>query len=308
MAQIYMPDDESDPFIYLMDSVSLNGCPLTDAEMTAEQYLQFAARDLEDESERGAVNGISNAKRALHQTVEIILQAYGLLARNRRVSFPQKLELIDEAGLFSLAILNTLNLERNAVEHEYRIPTHARVQEVIDVTRLWLLATRRLSQFVAYESLAGWRADQTLGVVQLDPARGLLSFFKVTGPSQEYEHEGKHYTFLEPIRMTGGALAPGIEIDPSPLWSVALRHQNRDEWSPLLRSVVALNEARYGVDAAVVRRAGIEVSMRVTLPLAEQEHVREFLSQRKKGSAILNYANFVFGFEPNYAPDNSPDQ
>ena len=123
---IYIPDNESDPFIYLMDSVSLNGCPLTDTEVTAEQYLQFAARDLEDESDRGAVNGIGNAKRALHQTVDALLQAYGLLARNRRASFPQKLELIDKAGLFSLAILNTLNLERNAVEHEYRVPTHAR--------------------------------------------------------------------------------------------------------------------------------------------------------------------------------------
>ena len=56
MTQIYMPDDQSDPYIYLMDSVSLSGCPLTDAEVTAEQYLQFVARDLEDASERGAVN------------------------------------------------------------------------------------------------------------------------------------------------------------------------------------------------------------------------------------------------------------
>jgi hypothetical protein len=299
MTQIYIPDDESNPFTYLMDSVSLSGCPLTDTEVTAEQYLQFAARDLEDESERGAVNGIGNAKRALHQAVDALLHAYGLLVRNRRASFPQKLELINEAGLFSLAILNTLNLERNAVEHEYRVPTHPRVQEVIDVARLWLLATRRLSEYVAYESLAGWRADQTLGVVQLDPAQGLLSFFKVTGPSQEYEHEGKQYTFLEPIRMTGGALAPGVEIDPSPVWSVALRYQNRDEWSPLLRSMVmvALNETRYGADTAVVKRTGIQVSMRVTLPLSEQERLSQFMKGGGKGSAILNYADFVFGFK-----------
>lgn len=139
-----------------MDSVSLNGCPLTDAEVTAEQYLQFAAADLEDASERGAVNGIGNAKRAVHRTVDALLQANGLLASNQRCSFPQKLELKDEAGLFSMAILNTLNLERNAVEHEYRVPARARVQEVIDVGRLWLLATQRLREYVAYESLAGW--------------------------------------------------------------------------------------------------------------------------------------------------------
>lgn len=308
MAQIYIPDNESNPFIYLMDSVSLNGCPLTDIRVTAEQYLQFAMQDLEDKSERGAVNGIGNAKRALHQTVDALLQAYGLLARNQRASFQKKLELIDEAGLFSLTILNTLNLERNAVEHEYRVPTIARVQEVTDVARLWLLATGRLSEYVAYECLAGWRADQTLGVVQLDPVHGLLSFFKVTGPSQGYEQEGKQYTFLEPIRTPGGALAPGVDVDSSPLWSVALRYQNRAEWSPLLRSVVALNEARYGVDKAVVRRTGIEVSMRLVLPLAEEERVLEVLRGRKKGSAVLNYADFIFGFQPGFAPDSSPDQ
>jgi len=126
MTQIIIPDDESDLFTYLMDSVSLNGYPLTDTDVTAEQYLQFAARDLEDESERRAVNGIGNAKRAIHQTVEALLQAYGLLARNQRLSFPHELELIDQAGLFSLAILNTLNLERNVVEHEYRVPSHAK--------------------------------------------------------------------------------------------------------------------------------------------------------------------------------------
>jgi hypothetical protein len=156
--------------------------------------------------------------------------------------------------------------------------------------------------------LAGWRADQGLGVVQLDPARGLLSFFKVTGPSQEYEHQGKQYTLLEPIRTTRGALVPGVEIDPSPLWSMALRYQNRDKWSRLLRPVVALNASRYRVDATVVRRVGIEVSMRVTLPLAEQQHFRDFLEGDKKGSAILNYADFMFGFKPSSADDGSLDQ
>lgn len=98
MTQIYLADEESEPFIYLMQSVNLNGCPLTNTDVTVEQYLQFAARDLEDASERGAVNALGNIKRALHQTVDTLLQGYGLLARNRRLSFPRKLELIDTAG------------------------------------------------------------------------------------------------------------------------------------------------------------------------------------------------------------------
>jgi hypothetical protein len=280
-----------------MESVSLNGCPLTTTtDVTAERYLQFAARDLEDASERGAVNALGNIKRALHQTVDTLLQGYGLLARNRRLSFPRKLELIDIAGLFSLSILKTLNDERNLVEHDYRVPTHARAKEALDVVRLWLLATRRLSEFVVYESLAGWRDDQTLGVVQLNPALGLLEFFKVNGPSQVDEFEGKAYTFLLPIRVTGGGLADGVQIDPQPRWSVTLGYTNRADWQPLLRPIVTLNGYRYGVDGPVVKRDSVEVSMRVTLRLAEQERILQQIHSTRTGSLTLDYGNFVFGF------------
>ena len=268
--------------------------------------MQFATADLEDAPEQGAVNGIGNARRAVHPTVGALVQAYGLLARNQRSSFPQKLELIDEAGLLSLAILSTLDLERGAVEHEYRVPARARVQEVIDVARLWLLATWRLRGYVACGSLAGWRADVAPGVVQLDPARGLLSFFKVTGPGKEHEHEAKQYAFPEPIPMTGGALTPGAGIDPGPLWTAALRCQNRDERGPVPRPAAALNAARYGVDAAAARRRGLEAPVRVTLPLAGQERVREFLESGTMGSAVLNYAGLESGSAPSPAGGSSP--
>jgi len=298
MTQVYLADDESEPFTYLMESVSLNACPLMNSDVSAEQYLQFATQDLEDESEHGAINALSNVKRALHQTVDSLLQGYGLLARNRRLSFPKKLELIDAAGLFSLSILNTLNQERNLVEHDYQVPTHARAQEALDVVRLWLLAIRRLSEFVVYESLAGWRADQTLGVVQLNPALGLLSFYKVTGPSRIDEFDGRSYTFLLQIRTVGGGLGHGVQIEPEPLWSIELRYRNRAEWQPLLRPVVALNGYRYGVDGAVVDRAGLQVSMRLNFEIGEAERFRRWMRTNAKGPPTLDYSKFMFGFEP----------
>ena len=59
----------------------------------------------------------------------------------------------------------------------YRVPAHARAQEVLDLVRLWLLATRRLSEFVVYESLAASWADEvpvhrdTIERVSLSPSR-----------------------------------------------------------------------------------------------------------------------------------------
>jgi hypothetical protein len=298
-------DSETDPFTYLMPSVELNGSPLI-TDVTAEQYLQYAARDVEEGSARGAMNALGNAKRSLHLTVDSLLNAYGLLARNTRASFPRKLELLDNAGLFSLSILNTLNLERNVMEHEYRVPSTERVQEVIDVGRLLLLATLRIGEFVPYECLAGWRADQRLGVVQLDPGRGLLSFFEVKGPSRVSELSGGRVAILERIRDNEGRLSPGIEINPRPAWEHFLEYRSREVWRPLLRSIIELSDTLSAVGAAKVREDGIRVDMRIShsvlLPRLDQldstqTQALEFL-RNSGGTPILDYSRFAFGFEP----------
>jgi hypothetical protein len=292
---IHIAGHDTEPFTYLMPSVELTGLPLLDGEITPEQYLQYAARDLEDGSDRGAINALGNAKRALHLIVDSLLNAYGLLVQNRRTSFPARLELIDAAGLFSLSILNTLNLERNVVEHEYRAPSQARAREMVDVGRLLLLATQRMGAQVPYECTAGWRADQTLGVVQLDPTVGVLSFFTVTGPTQIYNHEGKDLALLEPIRTGKGALLPGVEIHRNPAWTVGLEYRTREYWRPLLRPLVELASTKFGISPAVVYDDRIQVSITTTLPRVQQDKVRDFM--RGKGRPVLDYSNFRFGFE-----------
>jgi hypothetical protein len=295
MTVIYLPDHDSDPFTYLMRSVEFNGSPLV-TDVTAEEYLQYAAHDLEDESARGSMNAMGNAKRALHLTIESMLNAYGLLAQNTRTSFPQKLHLLDAAGLFSLSILNTLNLERNVMEHEYRVPSPQRVQEVIDVGRLLLLATQRMGEYVPYECLAGWRADGTLGVVQLDPGRGLLTFFKVTGQSRTLD--GSQVSVLERIRNRDGRLLPGVEIDQNPMWEFNLRFNNKADWGPVLRPLIKLTEIQRGVDPAIVRSSSVSVSMRITLPIYRQELEDSIGTVLSGGPPVLDYSDFAFGFEP----------
>jgi hypothetical protein len=154
------------------------------------------------------MNALGNAKRALHLTIDSLLNAYGLLACNTKINFPKKLELLDTAGLISLSILSTLNLERNVMEHEYRVPSSLRVQELIDVGRLLLLATLRMGGHVPYGCLAGWRLDQKLGVVQLDPGRGTLSFYDVDGPTSTSSDGG--LTTLKRIRTEDGGLQTSL--------------------------------------------------------------------------------------------------
>jgi len=292
---IHIADDETEPFTYLMPSVELTGLPLLDADITPAQYLQYAIRDLDDKSGRGAINALGNAKRALHLIVDSLLNAYGLLSQNHKVGFPAKLELIDAAGLFSLSILGTLNLERNVMEHEYRVPDQATVQEMVDVGRLLLLATRRMGEHVPYECLAGWQADHSLGVIQLDPGTGVLSFFTVIGPTQVFEHENKAVTLLEPIRAVRGALVPGVAIEPCPAWTVSLGYKNRDDWRPLLRPLVNLTGAGLTLNSAVANDGRMQVSITTSVSRDQQREIQE--SMRGKGNPILDYSGFVFGFE-----------
>lgn len=182
--------------------------------------------------------------------------------------------MMGAAGLFSLSILNTLNLERNVMEHEYRIPDPARARGMIDVGRLLLLATQRMGEYVAYECLAGSAAD----------------------PSQVYDHEGTEVRLLNPVRSRNGGLLPGIEIDERPVWTFSLRHQHREKWGSLLAPLVQLSASRSGNESAVVYDDQIQVSMRITLPRHEQRQVRDFMDGR--GRPVLDYSTFAFGFDP----------
>jgi hypothetical protein len=290
---------ESEPYLYVTDSICLSGMPLLGNQVTAKEYLQYATEDLSMDAPRGVINALGNAKRALHLTIDSTLNAYGLLARNRRVSFPRKLKLLDAAGLFSLSILNTLNVERNAMEHEYVAPTSARVSEVVDVTRLLLLATERMRQYVVYECLAGWRATNSHGIVQLNPFQGVLSFFRVFGehvkivgsPGQPPE------AALLPIRTAKGALIPGVSIDPTPIWSVKLRLGNLDEWPALLKPVIDQAEIFHGsrfTEPAIYHNT-VRLGMIVHMPRVENPEALEALERLLDvGRRVLDFGDFTF--------------
>jgi hypothetical protein len=60
------------------------------ADVTAEQYLRYAVSALEDGSDRGSIDAFGHAKRALHLTVEFILNAYGLRAEQASAAGPSR--------------------------------------------------------------------------------------------------------------------------------------------------------------------------------------------------------------------------
>ncbi len=104
------------------------------------KYLSFSKKDLEiEKSERTFINAISNAKRALHLQVETISKAFGFKSRKSKnnVNFHDHLEYCEKCGVLTPKILKSINKIRNAVEHDYYIPTEVEAEEFIDIIELF---------------------------------------------------------------------------------------------------------------------------------------------------------------------------
>ncbi|HKB23466.1 MAG TPA: hypothetical protein VKG64_00320, partial [Methylomirabilota bacterium] len=85
----------------------------------------------------------------------LVLNQYGLFAHHKKANFPTRLGLLDDVGLLPRTIIANLNIERNAVEHEYDVPTERRVAEAIDVAKLLLMATERMVEQTPHEVIVG---------------------------------------------------------------------------------------------------------------------------------------------------------
>lgn len=113
-----------------------------------KQYLYFAIDDLESaRCERARINSFSNAKRALHLQVETLASLFGFAllksTSQRFTSFPQYIRFLEKCGVVTPRILMKLNRVRNAVEHDYYVPTFDETENFIDVVELFIAATER---------------------------------------------------------------------------------------------------------------------------------------------------------------------
>jgi hypothetical protein len=72
---------------YFSPTRRASGIPVI-TQITPRQYLEYARADFPAGDERGLINAQGNIKRALHLMIDTVLQNYGLLAQNKRISFP----------------------------------------------------------------------------------------------------------------------------------------------------------------------------------------------------------------------------
>ena len=117
-----------------------------DFEINPDDFLQAAEDDFERQGEAALINAISNAKRAIHSQIDQALQCLGY--KPKRWDIRRKLSVLGDLGFIAPRILRRVSRARNVLEHEYRSPPRAVVEESLDLAALFLDATcRHLDSF-----------------------------------------------------------------------------------------------------------------------------------------------------------------
>lgn len=114
-------------------------------EVAPWEFLSFAREDLEGGSERGLLNAIGNASRAIASRVDeiVVLSGLRVFMTRERWSLPYKLEVIKKLGCPApYVIRGYITSIRNVLEHEYKRPPElAQIRYVADIGELFLSAT-----------------------------------------------------------------------------------------------------------------------------------------------------------------------
>lgn len=114
-------------------------------DTNAWEFLSYCRQDLNDESERGRTNALSNAKRAIECRADEILKLLNLkhIASKQRWGLPYKLQVLKVFGITAPEVLTGyITSRRNILEHEYVKPkTTQEIQYIADITELFLSAS-----------------------------------------------------------------------------------------------------------------------------------------------------------------------
>src|SRR6266404_4219955 len=120
-------------------------------------FLKIAKEDLRERSDRGLVNALSNAKRAIDCQSDTFLSAIGLSPKDVQKQLgktvissleqfvtnteqPLKFRVLESLGIVTPAIVSRVRRIRNLLEHQYKKPSAPAVRDVIDVSSLYVSA------------------------------------------------------------------------------------------------------------------------------------------------------------------------
>lgn len=176
-------------------------------EIAPRQFLRFAKKAIEEESQEGYVNALSNVKRAIECQLDLLLYVLGQhqKAQRKQWSFPEKIRFIQSVGFVAPEILRKINKARVQLEHEYKYPNPDEVKSALDVAELFLVYTdrfvaKRAIEFVLYTRDNEERINKRLAI-NFDEDRNLIEIETVDPSSRNLvkhriDDKNAHYLAL----------------------------------------------------------------------------------------------------------------
>ena len=120
-------------------------------EISAKDFLIFAKSDFKDNDEKGLINALSNAKRAISNRMDEMIRLSCLqeISSKKRWNIPTKMDKLSAIGIFVPRLLQRkITSMRNLLEHEYIRPKDSQeVEDVIEIVELFLVSTEKYIEF-----------------------------------------------------------------------------------------------------------------------------------------------------------------
>jgi hypothetical protein len=138
------------------------------------EFLSFARQDLEEDSERGRINALTNAKRAIECRADELLALlnFRYFSAKYRWGLPYKMQVLKTFGISAPDVLTKyIGSKRNLLEHQYVRPKETeQIRYIADIAELFISATDRYIEN-GYISRAGITYIKEKGERQKKSAR-----------------------------------------------------------------------------------------------------------------------------------------
>jgi len=191
------------------------------------EYLNFAKADVSSKDLRGSINGLSNAKKSIHSTIDCLFEILGLASIYKKTNFPTKIKIIRSIDILPTSVIESLNNKRNLVEHEYKSIGHNEVLELIDVCEMFVRLCYPFLKHMVIRVRVGLNKDERDLFWQLDINKSQIIIYENQNSKSVDSPIGKIYYDIS-FKNNKKKHLETINIDK----------KNFDEWAPYLNAFI----------------------------------------------------------------------
>ena len=198
------------------------------------EYVEFAKDDLARGGASGAINALSNAKRAVHLSIERLLQLHCLNRYATKAGFPGLLRLFDELEAFPTRMVASLNKRRNVVEHEYASVGEDEARDFVEISDLFVRLCYRYFRSAVVGVYVGRVTSEACHEWRLNPIAYAVDVFDVQAATKVMTQHG-------PVHYNISRNTPRRLIEQIPITLA-----RKSDWVPIVALwLYCTNEAAY---------------------------------------------------------------